>query len=225
MSIIQTTFPTNNVATNKTQLLAWLEANATDYFDSYDTDGDYIICKNGESNVIKIWYTAPYGSGEAYGFTLYNRYGSSVSCTNAFLVSATVKTSKGIFIRAQAVNEYSIYNDIFISKAENGHIAIAAICFEGQINSHYDRFRCYDFEDAPSIPTIYASERGNAVSVVSRISTQMAETSLAKIPFYNTVSHFTDVYQLVHNQYYGVYGIINVDGVDYFTNGCIALGD
>jgi hypothetical protein len=228
MAIEKTTFSVVD-ATNKTQLAAWLQENASDYIDEVVIDGEKLYCKKGGNNVLRVAYDASGSAQYKQYFTLYNKVGSAVTILSTEPPSIAVKTSKGIFLRAFAwenTSNINLYNDFFISKTPDGNLAIAAIILCYVNNSNLNHRMCvYDFDSSPSIPVIYSGGSSNATNVYPLISVEMQETSFINIPFANANSHCSDIYQLPYNQYYGQIGKLNDGSKDYFTNGYLALAD
>lgn len=223
MAIVKTTFDSGS--SNISQVAAWLQANATDYFDEITLANSIITCTKDGHTALIIGESYPevfrmYISNGSYGIL----YGDKV----LFGIS----TSKGLLLRSLYTTGANNYSDIIITKTDNDNLAfVAAGIGKPKEGSSYASAYYYaiDFESLTLTPWIVTSpgtpSRQWAQNEIAKCY-QADKTSLANVVCKNTDSYTPDVYQMVFSQYSDdTTGIITLDGNEYFINGCFALAD
>lgn len=223
MAITKTTFASGS--SNLSQVTAWLQANATDYFDEISFSGTAIICEKDGHDAFVI---------SNNNNTRYRMYISNA--TSAFLFGEAtlfgVSTSKGLLLRSLYTYGANNYSDIIITKTDSNNLAfVAAGIGEPNGGSSYASAYYYaiDFDSLTLTPWIVTSptmpSRQWAQNQITKFY-QADKTSIANIVCKNTDSYIPSVYQMVFSQYSDdTTGIITLDGKQYFTNGCFALAD
>lgn len=223
MAIVKTTFDSGS--SNLSQVAAWLQANATDYFDEISFSGTAIICEKDGHDAFAI------GNNNN---TRYRMYISNA--TSAFLFGEAtlfgVSTSKGLLLRSLYTYGASNFSDIIITKTDGDNLAfVAAGIGEPSEGSSYASAYYYaiDFDSMSLTPLIVTSPttppRQWAQNQITKFY-QADKTSLTNIVCKNANSYTPSVYQIVFSQYSDdTTGIITLDGNEYFTNGCFALAD
>ena len=223
MAITKTTFDSGS--SNLSQVAAWLQANATDYFDEISFSGTAIICeKDGHTAFVM-------SNNNATRYRMYISNG-----TSAFLFGGAtlfgVSTSKGLLLHSLYTYGANNYSDIIITKTDSDNLAfVAAGIGEPHGSSSYASAYYYaiDFGSLTLTPWIVTSPdmppRQWAQNQITKFY-QADKTSIANIVCKNTDSYTPDVYQMVFSQYSDdTTGIISIGGKDYFTNGCFLLAD
>ena len=221
MAIVKTTFDSGS--SNLSQVAAWLQANATDYFDDISFSGTAITCKKDGHDALVIKDT----SNPRYTFCTSN--GQRLDAVSSDRPIFGVSTSKGLFIRSVGVPNSSYYNmdDIFITKTDSGELAFVMIAMIPETSNSSARFYAFAF-DAPSITYYLKSGTSPAPYYIPKYLTFFDDykTAMSNVVCKNTDSYTPDVYQMVFSQYsYDTTGVITLDGKKYFINGCFALAD
>ena len=136
MAIEKTTFTQYTVA----ELKAYLETNASSYFNSFELDNSKLLCKIGEQTVLAISLTpeaAPYGTSLEI-----TPVGESTAATRAFKGSgrsqpqgiyAGYKSSKGVLLASQS--SYSI----LICKNSDGDTCLVTVTYQYPSSSTSDK--------------------------------------------------------------------------------------
>lgn len=221
MSYTKQTFNTGTASTHKTQLKAWLEANATDWFDSIETDENNLYAKKGGFTVLKITYSN-YDSSQYARFTVGSKY-TTVSFRGRFACDYVVKTSKGLcFHFAKDSSDFRSYQGwVFITKTDDNSIGILAIGAQEYQSSYYHRMYVLDFDN-----TLTASYMlSESDDILPMLTMSAGQTALINFPFYQDTKHLADVYMIPVSQYKGVGGEISYNGETFWTNGYLAMGE
>lgn len=220
MAITKTTFASGS--SNLSQVAAWLQANATDYFDDISLSGSTITCTKDGHTAFAMTST------RTTRYRIYTSNGNNVTfCGDNVLFG--ISTSKGLFMRSVGLSNPSYYNytDVFISKTDSGKLSFIVSGIDAGTDNNYARFYALDF-DAQIITPWVDSNGAPAPYYIPKYITRLGadKTSIANVVCKNTESYTPSVYQMVFSQYsYDTIGIISIGGKDYFTNGCFLLAD
>lgn len=220
MAIVKTTFDSGS--NNITQVAAWLQANAADYFDDISLSGSTITCTKDGHTAFTMTST------RTTRYRIYTSNGNNVTfCGDDVLFG--ISTSKGLFMRSVGLSNPSYYNytDVFISKTDSGNLSFIVSGIDAGTQDNYARFYALDF-DAQAIAPWVDSAASPAPYYIPKYITRLDadKTSIANVVCKNTDSYTPSVYQMVYSQYsYDTTGKITLDGKDYFTNGCFLLAD
>ena len=220
MAIVKTTFDSGS--SNITQVAAWLQANAADYFDDISLSGSTITCTKDGHTAFVITDT------DTTRYKMYISNGTNVTLFGGKTLFG-VSTSKGLFIRSVGLPNSSYYNmdDIFITKTNSGELAFVVIALIAETLNSSARFYAFDF-NASSITYYLISGTSPEPYYIPKYLTFFDDykTAMSNVVCKNTDSYTPDVYRLTHSQYsYDTTGKITLDGKDYFTNGCFLLAD
>lgn len=219
MAIVKTTFDSGS--SNLSQVAAWLQANATDYFDEITLSDTTITCtKDGHTAFVM-------NNSDTERYRIYTANAKNVTFRGGDVLFG-ISTSKGLFMRSVGIGNstYYAYTDVFITKTDSGNLSfiVSGIDSGAQDNA---RFYATDF-NAPSIDFWVDSDGASGSHYIPKYLTRLNadKTSIANVVCKNTDSYTPDVYQMVYSQYsYDTTGIITLDGNEYFINGCFALAD
>lgn len=223
MAIVKTTFDSDS--SNLSQVAAWLQANATDYFDDISFSGTAIICeKDGHTAFLM-------NNTDTTRYRMYISNGTSVTLFGGKTLFG-ISTSKGLLLRSLHTYGANNYSDIIITKTDSDNLAfVAAGIGNPSEGSSYASAYYYaiDFGSLTLTPWIVTSpvmpSRQWAQNQITKFY-QADKTSLANIVCKNADSYTPGVYQMVFSQYSDdTTGIITLDGNKYFINGCFALAD
>ena len=223
MAIVKTTFDSGS--SNITQVAAWLQANAADYFDDISLSGSTITCTKDGHTAFVITDT------DTTRYKMYISNGTNVTLLGGKTLFG-ISTSKGLLLRS--LNSYGAnnYSDIIITKTDSNNLAFVAVGVGNPSEgSSYASAYYYaiDFDSITLTPLIVTSPdvppRQWAQNQITKFY-QADKTSIANIVCKNTGSYTPSVYQMVFSQYSDdTTGIITLDGNEYFINGCFLLAD
>lgn len=217
MAHIKKFFDQGSGAANRTDVLNWLQENAADYFDSFAEEGLLIVCKIGETAVLKFAaYNPAVGSG----------YNGSTSIYMATLGGASVNEMRGAYdSNSSDFTEYAIksdsgimlhmsnYHAIFITKSNAGTTSVYAKWIEGGTASTPTlKWHGADLVNGTAIDSTDIGQR-----VVTAEMTSLGPVCLPGGLF--TPGLFAAFY----TQHKGTPGLIYVDGTVYAYDGYLAL--
>lgn len=217
MAIETTYFTGTTAAANYAEVLAWLQVNATDYFDNITADdgGEKIYCKIGDVTALTIdTNTRNY----IFFATLKNgtndyRY---VGWETNHRFTRAVKTSCGILLYA------TNYENIFITKNTDGGVMFAGYHSTG--NGTYGA-TIGDFENDSAFKDMGGNNvTGFAASELKNVGVRSAGRT-ALVPAVTDAGTYSDnLFFVPFTQFAGQSGItIDVDGTKYIYNGVFAL--
>lgn len=205
---------------------SWFEANATDYFDSFELSDDNLAltCKIGEKAAFKISRDT---NGQTYRETIYNydgtsKYVGSQSSNDRVYINKIVKTDAGIAIN-KITNGNRYTNYIFITKTNKNNTAFV---FKSNLN--------YDWmSDNSNVGTWYVSafsaeatgfdEQGRAY-LTSGQTAGYEKTILSPILLKNSGgTYLPNCLKTVYSEVIGTECTLEHDNTKYFYGGFIAL--
>lgn len=220
MAIVKTTFASGS--SNLSQVAAWLQANATDYFDDISLSDSTITCtKDGHTAFAMT-------NSNTAKYRIYTANANNVTFRGDDVLFG-ISTSKGLFMRSVGLANpsYYSYTDVFISKTNSGGLSFVVYGIDAGTQNSSARFYATDF-NAPSIDFWVDSNGASGSYYIPKYLTRLDanKTSIANVVCKNTDSYTPDIYQMVYSQYsYDTTGIITLGGNEYFINGCFALAD
>lgn len=224
MAIVKTTFDSGS--SNLSQVAAWLQANATDYFDEISfSGGTAIICEKDGHDAFVM------NDIETTRYRIYISNGTNVTLWGGKTLFG-VSTSKGLLLRSVGKSDTDKYNytDIIITKTNEGGLAFVAAGVSAGPGGSYSSCYYYaiDFNSITLVPWIATDTNVTPSYCIPNKLTlfDAHKTSMTNIVCKNADSYTPDVYQMVFSQYSDdTTGIITLDGNEYFINGCFALAD
>ena len=221
MSYTKQMFNTSTASTHKTQLKAWLEANATDWFDSIEVDENNLYAKKEGFTVFKVVYSN-YGNSQYGRFAVGSKY-TTVSFMEKWGCDYVVKTSKGLcFHFAKDSSDSRSYQGwVFITKTEDNSMGILAIGAQEYSSSYYHRMYVIDFDNTQTASYM----RSETKDILEMLTMSAGQTALINFPLYQDAKHLADVYIIPVSQYKGVGGEISYNGDTFWTNGYLAMGE
>lgn len=215
MAIVKTAFTSITQAANAPEVLAWLQANATAYFDTIEADANgNIRCKIGNYTAILIGMDG--GNTKTTFFLANGNYIYNQNITADSFFTSAIKTTKGIRLVS---NQPDLFGDIFISKSDIGGTCLATFSY-GVDNYSYG----YLFADFLHSTDFYVPYRSNATDVKSHFTHSSPNTSLTHITF-NGGFYAPDLYIVTFSQYAQTPCNFSINGKNYTTDGVIALAD
>lgn len=212
------------------EIKAWLEANATDYFDSFELSEDKLTltCKIGDKTAL-TFKRADTGTSYAETFYLYNgtTQKSSGAGTKVTYIDRIVKTSNGIALRRN--HSGVIYNNYsFITKDNKGNTAFV---FAKTPDQNTWNVASSTSGSNTGYCSVFSSEKTtfdqlfNAlISTVYGACHNADVTVLSPICFYNSNGSYTPNLMLtVFGNVLNTECTLDHNGDKYFYNGYIAL--
>ena len=228
MAIVKTNFTAPTLSGNSAELLAYLQANAADYFDEITADGSgNISCKVGATTALLIGMDGTTLRKVALANGRYiqceNDGGYTVDPKTALFVFAK-KTSKGILLATQVAlvgGTDSGRQTYFITKNEVGDT-----CIIGYIQTDWQAASTatYYCADIKNDTTIFTPLTGTSYANRSQLSKSAAVTAMTHAIF--SGGHYAPhVFFTTFNQFALTECDIIINDNAYTTDGVIALGD
>lgn len=210
MSIEKTLFTSSDKVN---ELYNWLRANATEYFSRINISSGSIACYKDNSSAINF----ASGTGTP---TAYLANGTSLS---AYGISGTypdyvVKTENGIYLHNSGGHE------VIVTKTDHDTLAFVFICLAtSALGSARIRTADYSrdnyFTDWGLI--VGTTTMDNMKEFMSHANTGL--TALVPVVPGASDSYCPGLFVAAYTQYGRQEGIIELDGVKYWYNGCFAL--
>lgn len=220
MAITKTIFTGATVADQASEILAWLQANAADYFDSitYDSENSTIICSEGGLAALVLGFASAQSS-----ITIYSANGTYARTYNSNQkFDYGVVTSSGIYL----VMADTRANHVVVTKNNNGQLFMAAKITPGSSTNTSHLYIC-DFYNSPTtgttgnnLPYIFSTSFSGFEAAVA-YSSEL--TSLTPIVALDYPSYTPNVFLEFFNEYSGVAGKVIIGDTEYFSNGYIAM--
>lgn len=213
MSISTTYFVNTTVAAdNAAEVYAWLQKNATEYFDSFaiSEDSTTVSCFIGALEAVTF---GPFGAaGFAATVALPNGETKTAKINSASAIQymrKAVKTSNGIAFQIDSALTNPFF---FVTKAANGETAIVFSSTEYMSTNTVKQYAVIPTKDnAFSAFQVYYDISANDY------------TSLAPIVCPGGTGYLPHIFRAVFNQYRGTEGVITLCGKQYYTNGYLML--
>lgn len=208
MAITRTDFTGTTQATNAPEVLAWLQANATEYFDTIEADASgNISCKIGETTVLLFGFDGNTSSQ----VTLIN--GTSIThYEKNDRFTYAIKTSNGVYL-----NSYN-YGSVFITKSDKGTTAIAWNIKAGS------EFYGYTFADFTHSSAFYAPVTGTWNESRNGWTHSAPLTALTPAVF-NGGCYAPNLFITTLSEYALIKCIFSIDNMEYASDGVLALKD
>lgn len=213
MAINKTYFTGSTSGANYTEVLAWLQANAADYFDEITGDGTCINCNIASVTALKLDFT----SG-GYLFTITTNNGKYIQeykdWNYKHFVSAQ-KTDSGIFMFADATT------NIFIAKANSGSVFFAGV--RSVDSTAFAVYMC-DFSNSAKITQGLSTETSNFGANPVYFGVYSASMTSITPVVSDGGTYCDNLFYVPFTQYAGQSNItIDIDGTKYVYNGIFAL--
>lgn len=221
MSITKTTFTGTTLADQAPQVLAWLQANAADYFDTitYDDSTSTIVC-SVDNNVAMVLDFSTTSSAKAAKLYLANsasvelyRSGTSV------LFNYGVATDHGIAINIAYPTTVN-GSWIFLTKSDTDSLIMVAM---GATSANVGNTHLWAGDYAHSGWADYFGAESTGDLWGELLSVSASLTTLVPIAIRGYPSYTPNLFIMRFSQYVGVEGVITINGTEYYSNGYLAL--
>ena len=209
---------------------AWLEANATDYFDGFELSEDKLTltCKIGDKTAL-TFVRGSTGNNYVETYYLYNGTTEKISAgANACYIDKIVKTANGIAIRKNYNN--TVYNNYtFITKDNKGN---TGYIFPSVLTTNIWNVSLRGSSGSGSIyggifsseKTAYDTLSESGLSARYGACHQADTTVLSPICFYNSNGSYTpNLMVTVFGNVLNTECTLEHNGDRYFYNGFVAL--
>lgn len=232
MSITKTIFRNDNLSLQASEVLTWLQASGTTYFDTitYDTDNSKIVCQIDNSTALEIYFTG------YTAFTAYLNNNESISCVRAktngtpglFRFGITTQNALllSYFNTVQSSVESATKNCIIITKDNEGETTIIS---HGQSSNSNElanwrlrsgTFSKYNWNDWYGSQTPSNLFSTGSVMGVDSMLTALVPFTDKSYPIYTP-----NVFIVRCNQFHDQEGFFEIAGTEYYTTGSLAVSD
>lgn len=227
MAITKTNFLGTTLEAQVSEVLAWLQANATAYFDTiaYDSETSCILCSVDGVVALKLHFEhSTTAITEAFLKNGNNIY--ILRATNAqFLYKYAISTSTGF---ALYLGPNANYEDwIFISKNNNNELFIALLGTVSEVystNTGSTAFATGDFENSFTFTKwISGSSSSGTSNVKNWLGASAALTSLVPLVSGDCDTYTPNLFITRFSEHLGIIGKVIIGDTEYFSNGYIAL--
>lgn len=208
MAITRTDFTGTTQAANAPEVLAWLQANAAEYFDTIAADENgNVSCKIGETTVLLLGFDGNTSSQ----VTLINGTSITHHEKNDRFTYA-IKTSNGVYL-----NSYN-FGSVFITKSNKGTTAVA-----WNFKTSMDNYG-YLFADFTYSPDFYRPIAGSW-DVARNTWVHAAPLTALTPAVFNGGCYAPNLFITTLSEYTLIKCIFSIDGTEYASDGVLALKD
>lgn len=208
-----------NASNNKAEVLAWLQENAADLFDTIATDSgssNRIRCTKGNS-----YFTIPFGRSNLGQFSLNGStsvnicHGQITSSSGNGTFSNAYKTSNGIALRDYDTGFLWIF-----SKTKQGHTCFAGV-YSKSASAVYV-YTWFDFDvSATYVPQFSQSYTPETIYSVTTFIDTTTKCVIFPLAFSGgDYSENTFRVPIITNK---VFGVVSLDNTEYVTDSIFAL--
>jgi hypothetical protein len=219
MAITKTNFTGQTLAAQAPEVLAFMQANAADYFDTIeaDTNGN-VKCYVGEVLAFQIGMD----SSTVRKVTLANGTSIQSNAADAYrqLLSYGKKTANGILLVFQGANTGMGNMAFFITKNELGDTCIFGD-MKGVNSSTTTTYFCADIKNDTNFLKLLDNAQKSSLAMLSRAANV---TSLAPIVF-NSGHYAPKAYIAAFNQFALIDCDVSLQGRSYASDGVCMLSD
>lgn len=227
MAITKTNFLGTTLEAQVSEVLAWLQANATAYFDTieYNSETSCIVCT--VDGVVALELHFEHTTTVITKAFLKNGVGVNIlrATVSTFLYQYAISTSNGF---ALYLGNSANYEDwIFVSKNNNNELYIALLgsVYESvTTNVGNTVFTTGDFENSFTFTKwIFGSSSSGATSVKNWLGASAALTSLVPLVSGDCPTYTPNLFITRFSEHLGVIGKVIIGDTEYFSNGYIAM--
>lgn len=218
MAISKYVFTGTSITAQASEMLAWLQANATDFFDTISMASNIITCSKDSTNALVLGF-----DGSAKNATLTLENGSSIYVDGkSNLWEYAIKTSNCILLKSKSNSAPSSFQTyLYITKSNNNSLIIAVTGY----CSNSGHFYCGDIFNSSEWDDVFgsASQLYNPSSYRTYWGITSSLTTLTPICITSAGTYAPDIYIMRFCEYPQTEGRMTIGGVDYFSTGYLAL--
>lgn len=220
MAITKTTFTGATITEQEPEILAWLQANATEYFDIIVRDDETtpsIVCSVGD----KVALTLVFQSSIANRFYVKLANEAEISSYGTLTkYNYGVVTDHGVAINYSYPNS-TTGTTLFITKSDSDSLIMTMMCTTSN-SSNTAHFYAGDFSNSAAWHDYFGADNssdiwGELVSVPAGL------TTLTPICLAGCESYTPNLFLMRFSQFVGVEGKLTINGEEYWSNGYLAL--
>lgn len=213
MSITKHVFTGTTLEAQASEMLSWLQANATDFFDSISMASNVITCSKDGVNALVLSFN---GTANDITMSLANGELGILDSVGA-LYNYAVKTSTGILLNNQGTSNFPTY--LFITKTNNNDLAFV---FTGYWHN-YGHFFVGDFSKSPGFDDVYGANDRIYIDYVAHWGITSSLTTLTPLCIKSSATYTPDLNFMRFCEFPQIEGKISIGGVEYYSNGYLAL--
>lgn len=219
MAITKTVFTGTSKSTQAPEVLAWMQANATDFFDSFSTNSDGDITCTYDGTAALVLGFNPSGSTKDATLKLANNNTLATQASN-LIWDYGVATSTGfILVSRGASNDIKTY--LYVTKTDEGNTAIFITC---NTTDNYGHFHGGDIKNSLNWADYFGRE-DDIMTAVPIWSSPASLTTLTPVCINGHSAYTPNLYYMRFSEYPGIAGKLSIDAVEYYSTGYLALKD
>lgn len=213
MSITKHVFTGTSLEAQASEMLSWLQANATDFFDSISMASNVITCSKDGVNALVLSFN---DTEKDITMTLAN--GVSISPDSiGVLYNYAVKTSTGILLNSPGTHDFPTH--LFITKTNNNDLAFAFTAY----TDNYGHFFMGDFSKSSHFDDVYGQSDQIYSDYVAHWGITSSLTTLTPLCIKSSATYTPDLNFMRFCEFPQIEGKISIGGVEYYSNGYLAL--
>lgn len=213
MSITKHVFTGTSLEAQASEMLSWLQANGTDFFDSISMDSNVITCSKDGKNALVLRFN---GTDKDITLCLANGEASPLDSVGA-LYNYAVKTSTGILLNNQGTSNFPTH--LFITKTNNNDLAFAVTGYW----HNYGHFFMGDFSKSSHFDDVYGQSDRIYIDYVAFWGITSSLTTLTPLCIKTPATYTPDLNFMRFCEFPQIEGKISIGGVEYYSNGYLAL--
>ena len=215
MAITKYVFTGTTITAQASEMLTWLQANATDFFDSISMASNVITCSKGSVNALVLSF-----DGKGNNITMCLANGASVKSDSVgSIFRYAIKTSTGILLKNDG--KMGVITFLFVTKTNNDELAFASTIYAGNYGHFFmgDVFHSSKWDDMfGGIDYMYDSNYyPNYWGFKSSL------TTLTPLCIKQSASYTPDLNFMRFCEFPQIESKISIGGVEYYSNGYLAL--
>lgn len=222
MAISKTVFTGTSKSTQAPEVLTWMQANATNFFDSItaNENGDITCTYDGTAAlVLGFYYNSADVGAATRDATLRLANGTTLATQASNLIwDYGVATSTGIILVSRgASNDIKTY--LYVTKTDKGNTAIFITC---NTTDNYGHFHGGDIKNSLNWAD-YFGRYDDIMTVVPVWSSSASLTTLTPVCINGYPAYTPNLYYMRFSEYPGIAGKLSINGSDYYSTGYLAL--
>lgn len=213
MSITKHVFTGTSLEAQASEMLSWLQANATDFFDSISMASNVITCSKDGVNALVLSF-----DGTTKDITMSLANGEVLALDSiGTLYNYAVKTSTGILLNSNGTQDFSTY--LFITKTNNNDLAFVVTGYW----NNYGHFFVGDFSESSLFDDVYGQNDRLYIDYVYYWGITSSLTTLTPLCIKTPATYTPDLNFMRFCEFPQIAGKISIGGVEYYSNGYLAL--
>ena len=213
MAITKYVFTGTSWSAQASEMFSWLQANATDFFDTISKDSNIITCSKDGVNALVLRFN---GTDKDVTMCLANGEVLTLDSVGT-LYNYAVKTSTGILLNNNG--KFSYPTHLFITKTNNNDLAFVVTGF---LDS-YCHFFVGDFSNSPLWDDVYGGNNQLYTNYITYWGITSSLTTLTPLCIKSSATYTPDLNFMRFCEFPQIAGKISIGGVEFYSNGYLAL--